>query len=39
MEGYKVPKLLGMIAEPLWAADKFTETGSTHPQLIVKREL
>lgn len=32
-EGYKVPKLPSMIAEPLRAADKFTETGSTHPLL------
>lgn len=33
LEGYKVPKLPGMIAEPLRAADKFTETGSTRPLL------
>lgn len=25
MEGYKVLELLGMMAEPLWAADQLTE--------------
>lgn len=33
LEGYKVPKLPGMIAEPLKAAEKFTETGSIRPLL------
>lgn len=32
-EGYKVPKLPGMIAKPLMAANEFRETGSTHPSL------
>lgn len=27
MEGYKVSELLGMMAEPLWAAEQLTETG------------
>lgn len=27
MEGYKVSELLGMMAEPLWAADQLTEKG------------
>ncbi len=33
LEGYKVQKLPGMIAEPLRAANEFTETGSTRPSL------
>lgn len=33
LEGYKFPKLPGMIAEPLTAADKFTEAGGTRPLL------
>lgn len=27
MEGYKVSELLGMMAEPLWAAEQLTEKG------------
>lgn len=32
-EGYKVPKLRGMSAEPLSIANKFTEKGTIHPLL------
>lgn len=35
MEGYKVPKLPGMIAEPLRAASTFTETGGVRPLLEI----
>lgn len=31
LQGYKVPNLPGMIAEPLRMTDKFKQTGSTHP--------
>lgn len=32
-EGYKIPKLLGMIAEPIRAAHKIRETGRTRALL------